>query len=240
LVQRLIYICFDRSGNAYIAGMFGVLKLNGYGIPLRVNKRLTGNIKIVCKNGLLYVFSNVRSPYNNGVSQAVYILDHDLKILSFAILSKKFREYAAFSLGKASFDNHAVYVAGTAYTSPVNERNHDAAWVVYSISTTSLGERPGRCVVEIENVTVPVNYTRTVKIWLVNCSYAAGIVLRLKFDPSIIKVVGVKSGEFAKAVKDVFTKEINNKVGTVGIAVAGVEPCGSNNTCSISTGGRSL
>jgi len=83
------------------------------------------------------------------------------------------------------------------------------------------------CRIELSNVTLTVNGTATVDVWLVNCSDAAGVKIKLSYNPTMIRIVGVKAGTFKKLVNGLFEYKINNKTGTLSIAAAGPRPCNS-------------
>ncbi len=82
-----------------------------------------------------------------------------------------------------------------------------------------------RCVVHIEDVTVPVNNVAEVKIWLINCSLAASINIKLKYDKAIINVVDIAPGKFKDLVGGIFGKNIDNIGGIIALSIAGTRAC---------------
>ena len=78
------------------------------------------------------------------------------------------------------------------------------------------------------NYTMLVNNTLNVTLIAENISQAAGISATIRFNPSIIHVADVKSGNFKDLVNGIFTYNINNTAGFIKIAIAGTKPCGVN------------
>ncbi|NPA99857.1 MAG: hypothetical protein GXO10_00620, partial [Crenarchaeota archaeon] len=95
-------------------------------------------------------------------------------------------------------------------------------------SPSSVEETSQDCTVEITSTNVPLNGVSMIEIELLNCPFAAGISLRLLFNPSIINVVKIVPGQFKNAVDGLVKIDIDNKNGVIGIAIAGTEECASN------------
>jgi len=121
-IGKLLSVCFDDYGDAYVVGDSGVAKFDKYSNVLAVNKDARG--KIACVGDRVYVFDG---------RHTLYLFDKGLNPLGKLDLSKDVKAYPYFWFGKSAFDGRNLYVAGHGYILEIN----GTTIIVYSISITS-------------------------------------------------------------------------------------------------------
>jgi len=124
-----IGICFDNIGNVFVAGWYGVANFDKSGRILKVNEDISSSDKIICANGLVYVFSNIY------VRHFLDILDSGLNLVETHVLSKNVNASLTASFfpdGKPCFDGRNIYVAG------IDNMLGNYRWVIYSITVKPL------------------------------------------------------------------------------------------------------
>ncbi|NPA99788.1 MAG: hypothetical protein GXO10_00250, partial [Crenarchaeota archaeon] len=88
---------------------------------------------------------------------------------------------------------------------------------------------PGQCVLLLNSTDnfATVNSTITISATLLNCPYAAGLLVSLRYNGSLVSFEKLISGPFVKIVKGILV--YHNTVGLLNITVAGERPCNSTN-----------
>jgi len=111
-------ICFDESGNAYVADLEGVVKFDKDGNVLAEDD--VGGEKIACVGDRVYVFGTKLEFYDEVFEMlvdrykrhALYVFDRELNLLAELFLNEEVEADSDFLDGRPAFDGENLYVAG--------------------------------------------------------------------------------------------------------------------------------
>ncbi|MEZ0289487.1 MAG: hypothetical protein ABWJ42_00135 [Sulfolobales archaeon] len=159
-------LAFDESGNSYVTGVTGLIKIDPWGSVLKINREVNGSA-VMYYNNTLYIVGS--EEISGRLRLVLYILDRDLNLLSKTVLSPDLDLDAMPSNGKIALYNN------TLYTTSVLTNTSIYVIAVYAIE---ISYQPTETATPITNTTTvtmqttAVQNTTTVTITLTQISTA--------------------------------------------------------------------
>ncbi len=186
-VGRLVGVCFDSRGDAYVAGLLGILKFDEYGNLLNVSKDILGNLKILCANDRIYLISVISLVTK--LRPVLYVLDTNFDLLGYKILTSGTGSIIFFP-GRPAYDGENIYTAGINYV----DDNPDTKIVVYSIYVGGTRQVIRLPDLTVKNIVIePPNPTTNDNVYLeayicnIGNASASNIDYIIKLDNRIVK-----------------------------------------------------
>ncbi len=83
------------------------------------------------------------------------------------------------------------------------------------------------CIIYIPNITMMYHETKMINIYLLNCTFASGIALKLHYNSTILKIVKIIPGMFVTLTSGIPEKAIKDDL--ISVVIAGTVPCNMQN-----------